>query len=80
MMDAVIVKRSHRTDETLEKVRNMAHADRSLSIRAMTMQLNLDKETVMCVGKGMNFGPTSAQSSTSQGALCQAVSGPKIDY
>jgi len=35
---------SHITDENVEKVRNMAHSDRRLSIRSVTMQLNLDKE------------------------------------
>jgi hypothetical protein len=36
--------RSHRTDENVEKVRNLMHSDRRLSIRAMVVQLNLDKE------------------------------------
>jgi len=37
--------RSHRTNENVEKVQNLLHSDRRLSIRAMNMQLNLDKET-----------------------------------
>jgi hypothetical protein len=52
--------RSYRTDEDVEKVRNLVHSYRRLSIRAVTMQLNLDK--VSCVGKGLNFGPTIGSS------------------
>jgi hypothetical protein len=37
--------RCHRTDEN-EKVRNLVHSYRRLSIRAVTVQRNLDKETV----------------------------------
>jgi hypothetical protein len=37
--------RSHRTDENVEKVRNVVHSHRRLSIRAVAVQLNLDKET-----------------------------------
>jgi len=36
--------RSHRTDENVEKVRNLVHSDRHLIIRAMAAQLNLDKK------------------------------------
>jgi hypothetical protein len=35
--------RSHRTDENVEKVRNLVHSDRCLSIRAMTVNINLEK-------------------------------------
>jgi hypothetical protein len=38
--------RSHRTDEDVEKVRNLMHSDRHLSIKAMTGKLKIDKETV----------------------------------
>jgi hypothetical protein len=38
--------RSHRTDENVEKMRNLVHLDRRLSIRVMAVQLKLDKETV----------------------------------
>jgi hypothetical protein len=38
--------RSDRTDKNTEKVRNLVHSDRLLIIRAMAVQLNLDKETV----------------------------------
>jgi hypothetical protein len=38
--------RSHRTDENVEKVQNLVHSDRHLSIRGMVVQLNLDKEMV----------------------------------
>jgi hypothetical protein len=30
--------RSHRTDENIEKVRNLVHSDRRLSVRAMAVQ------------------------------------------
>jgi hypothetical protein len=36
----------HRTDENVGKVRNPVHSDRRLTIRAMAVQLNLDKETM----------------------------------
>jgi hypothetical protein len=35
--------RSHRTVENVEKVLNLVHSDRCVSIRAMAVQLNLDK-------------------------------------
>jgi predicted transcriptional regulator len=38
--------RSHRTNENVEKVWNLMHSDKCLNIRAVAMQLNLDKETV----------------------------------
>jgi hypothetical protein len=38
--------RSHRTDEDAEKVLNLVQSDRLLNIKAMAVQLNLDKETV----------------------------------
>jgi hypothetical protein len=34
---------SHRTDENVEKVWNLVHLDRNFNVRAMTVQLNLDK-------------------------------------
>jgi hypothetical protein len=43
--------RSQRTDENVEIVRCLVHSDKRLSIRAMAMQLNLNKETVTCVEK-----------------------------
>jgi hypothetical protein len=49
--------RAHRTDENVEKVCNLLHSDRYLSIRAMAVQLNLDKYTVTCTEKGLTFGP-----------------------
>jgi hypothetical protein len=48
-------RRSHRINENVEKVWNIMHLDGYLSIRAMAMQLNLNKETVKI--KGLNFGP-----------------------
>jgi hypothetical protein len=36
--------RSHRTNENIEKARNIMHSDRRLSIRAMAVLLNLDKQ------------------------------------
>jgi len=38
--------RYHRTGEYVEKVRNLMPSGRRLSIRAMAVQLNLDKETL----------------------------------
>jgi len=35
--------RSHRIDENVEKVRNLVHSGRHLSIRAIGMQINLSK-------------------------------------
>jgi hypothetical protein len=35
--------KSHRTDENVEKVRDLVHSD---SIRAMAVQLKIDKETM----------------------------------
>jgi hypothetical protein len=37
---------------------NLVHSDRRLSIIAMAVELNLDKETVTCVEKGLKFCPT----------------------
>jgi hypothetical protein len=39
-------QRSHKTDENVEKMRNLVVLDRRLSIRSMAVQLNLDRETV----------------------------------
>jgi hypothetical protein len=47
---------SHRKDVNFEKGRNMEHSSRCLSIRAVAVQLNLGKETVMCIDKGLKFG------------------------
>jgi hypothetical protein len=49
---------SHRTDENVEKVGKLMHSDRRLSMRTMAMHANLDKGTVTCVEKGLNFDPT----------------------
>jgi hypothetical protein len=51
--------RSHRTNENEEKVQNLVHSDRCLSIRTMVVHVNLEKGTVMCVIKDLNFGPTN---------------------
>jgi len=48
--------RSHRTNENVEKCRIWCILTH-LRIRAMAVQLNLDKETVTCTEKGPNFGP-----------------------
>jgi hypothetical protein len=37
--------RSYRIEENDEKVRNLVHSGRCLSIRTMAVELNLDKET-----------------------------------
>jgi hypothetical protein len=38
--------KSQRTDENIENMRNLMHSDRRLTIRALVVQLNLDKETL----------------------------------
>jgi hypothetical protein len=38
--------RSHRTEKNVEKVQNLVHSDKCLHIRAMVVQLKLEKETV----------------------------------
>jgi hypothetical protein len=48
--------RSHGTN--VEKVWTVVHSDSHLSITAIAVQLNLDKERVTCVEKGPYFGPT----------------------
>jgi hypothetical protein len=35
--------RSHRTDENVEKVWNLVHSHRCLSVRTVAIQLNLDR-------------------------------------
>jgi hypothetical protein len=50
--------RFHRTDEKVEKGRDLVHSDRCLSIRNMTVQLNLDKGIITSVEEGLNFGPS----------------------
>jgi hypothetical protein len=50
--------RCHNTDENFGKARNLVHSDRRLNIRVTSVQLSLDKETVTCVERGLNFGPT----------------------
>jgi hypothetical protein len=48
--------RPHRTNKNVEKVQNVVHSDRHLSIRVIAVQLHLDKETVTCIEKSLNFG------------------------
>jgi hypothetical protein len=48
--------RSQRTSENVEKLWNVVHADRHLGINAMAVQLNSDKDTVMCTEKDLNIG------------------------
>jgi hypothetical protein len=38
--------RLHQTDENIEKVQNLVHSGKHLSIRVMAVQLHLDKERV----------------------------------
>jgi hypothetical protein len=37
--------RSHRTTEDVEKFQNLVHSDKHLSVSAMAVQLNLDKNS-----------------------------------
>jgi hypothetical protein len=39
--------RPHRTDENVEKARNLVHSDRRLSITAVAVPIKLDKEEVI---------------------------------
>jgi hypothetical protein len=44
--------RSHRSNESVGQVQNLVHSDRRFNIRAVAVELNLDKEAE----KGLNFG------------------------
>jgi hypothetical protein len=46
MMKKVVVKDLSESMKNVKKVRNLVHSDRCLRIRAVAVQLNLDKETV----------------------------------
>jgi hypothetical protein len=74
----------HRTIERVEKVWNVVHSDGHSSIKTVAVQLNLDKETIMCVEKAWTLAQQLDywwwQCSSSWGVLGQAVSGPKINY
>jgi arginyl-tRNA--protein-N-Asp/Glu arginylyltransferase len=75
---------SQRSDENVEKVWNLVHSDKCLSVRALTVQLNLDKETVTCVERGLNFSPMTGFSTVTmllqtQHSLSSSF-WPKIDY
>jgi hypothetical protein len=68
--------RFHRTSANVEEGWNLVHSNRHLHIRAMTVQLNLDKGTVTCIEKALNFTMTVLELTR----CCQVVSGPKINY
>jgi hypothetical protein len=86
MMKKVVSQDLTERIENVEKVRNLVHSDRRLSIRTMAVQLNLDKEKLCAYKRAwteaqqLDSPPCNPPASSSQGALCQVVSGPKIDY
>jgi hypothetical protein len=83
MMEQMVVQNLTEPMKMLKELRNLMQSYRSLSITAMTVQLNLDKGTITSTEKGRNFfqrsDSPSWQCSSSQGALCWAVTDPKID-
>jgi hypothetical protein len=72
-----------RNDENVEKMRNLVHLDRSYSIIAVAVLLNLDTRTVTCVEKRPELRPNDwilhHDSASAHKALSVKVSGPKID-
>jgi hypothetical protein len=70
--------RCDKTDGNVEKVRNLVNSGKRFSIRAMAVQLNLDKGTVRQILSD-DFGMKTIGFSTMT-VVCQAFSGPKIDY
>jgi len=58
MMKVVVIQDLTEPTKMLKKHGPWVHSNRCVSIRAMALQLNLDKETVTCIEKGLNFGPT----------------------
>jgi hypothetical protein len=52
------LQRSHKTDENFDKLRNLVHSVKTFKYQSYGLQLNLYKETITCVEKGLNFGPT----------------------
>jgi len=69
-----------KTDKNVE-VRNMVHSDRRLLTRAMAVQLNLHKETVMCREKRVQLWPDwnlYHDNAPAHRARCQAIAGSKI--
>jgi hypothetical protein len=58
MMKELVVQDLTEPMKILERKKpNVVLSDRRLSVWAMVVQLNLDKETVTCVDKRLNFGP-----------------------
>ncbi|XP_012920488.1 putative uncharacterized protein FLJ37770 isoform X2 [Heterocephalus glaber] len=53
---------THRTDENIQKVRNLVCSNRQLTVRMMAEELNLDKETVRLILKeNLNMRKISAK-------------------
>jgi hypothetical protein len=67
---------SRRNDENVEKLRILLHPDGRLGIKAVTVRLNLDKETVVCVEKGMILG-TNHTAPAHKVLFSQAVGGAR---
>jgi hypothetical protein len=73
--------RSHGTNENVEKFWNLMHSDRHLSIRAVAVQLQLDKETVKRPELLHNDSILHHDGVTALKVLCQASSfWPKNHY
>jgi len=87
MMEEVVIQDLTELIKILERWWNTVHSDRCLSVRTKAVQLNLyppPKKTVMCLEKGPELWPNDwilcHDNAPVHEALCQAVSGQKINY